>query len=60
MTDINQELEQIATEEFYDDDALEEAAGPLDVKGNPRQAMVGAAPAQKEDKISTNPITRSF
>jgi len=53
MTDINQELEQIATESFYDDDTLDEATGPLDVKGNPRQPTVGAAPAQKEDKIAS-------
>jgi len=52
MTDINQELEQIATESFYDDDTLDEATGTLDVKGNPRQPTVGAAPAQKEGKIS--------
>ena len=53
MTDINQELEQIATESFYDDDTLDEATGTLDVKGNPRQPTVGAAPAQKEDKIAS-------
>ena len=52
MTDINTELERIATESFYDEDTLDEAQDTLDVKGNPRQAMVGAAPAQKEDKIS--------
>ena len=52
MTDINTELERIATESFYDEDTLDEAQDNLDVKGNPRQAMVGAAPAQKEDKIS--------
>ena len=53
MTDINQELERIATESFYDDDTLDEATGSLDTKGNPRQPTVGAAPAQKEDKISS-------
>ena len=52
MTDINTQLGRIATESFYDDDTLDEATDTLDVKGNPRQAMVGAAPAQKEDKIS--------
>ena len=52
MTDINQELERIATESFYDDDTLDEATDTLDTKGNPRQPTVGAAPAQKEDKIS--------
>ena len=36
MTDINTELEQIATESFYDDDTLDEATGPLDTKGDPR------------------------
>ena len=49
MTDINQELEQIAAEVFVDEDDLEEA---LDSKGDPRAPMKGAAPAQKEDKIS--------
>ena len=53
MTDINTELERIATESFYDEDTLDEAQDTLDVKGNPRQAMVGAAPAQKEDKIAS-------
>ena len=53
MTDINTELERIATESFYDEDTLDEAQDNLDVKGNPRQAMVGAAPAQKEDKIAS-------
>jgi len=53
MTDINQELERIATESFYDEDTLDEATGTLDVKGNPRQPTVGAAPAQKEDKIAS-------
>ena len=52
MTDINQELKRFADAEFQDD-SLDEATGPLDVKGNPRQAMVGAAPAQKEDKIAS-------
>ena len=46
MTDINTELGRIATESFYDEDTLDEAQDTLDVKGNPRQAMVGAAPAQ--------------
>ena len=49
MTDINQELEQIAAEVFVDDSELDEA---LDTKGDPRAALKGAAPAQKEDKIS--------
>ena len=53
MTDINTELEQIATESFYDDDTLDEATGPLDTKGDPRAPMKGAAPAQKEDKIAS-------
>ena len=53
MTDINTELERIATESFYDEDTLDEAQDTLDVKGNPRQATVGAAPAQKEGKISS-------
>ena len=52
MTDINQELKRFADEEFQDD-SLEEATGTLDVKGNPRQPTVGAAPAQKEDKIAS-------
>ena len=46
MTDINTELKRFADEEFQDD-SLDEATGTLDVKGNPRQATVGAAPAQK-------------
>ena len=49
MTDINQELEQIAAEVFVDESDLDEA---LDTKGDPRAPMKGAAPAQKEDKIS--------
>jgi len=49
MTDINQELEQIAAEVFVDESDLEEA---LDTKGDPRAPMKGAAPAQKEDKIA--------
>ena len=53
MTDINTELEQIATESFYDDDTLDEATGPLDTKGDPRAPMKGAAPAQKEGKIDS-------
>ena len=53
MTDINTELERIATESFYDEDTLDEATGPLDTKGDPRAPMRGAAPAQKEDKIAS-------
>jgi len=53
MTDINTELERIATESFYDEDTLDEATGPLDTKGDPRAPMKGAAPAQKEDKIAS-------
>ena len=53
MTDINTELGRIATESFYDDDTLDEATDTLDTKGNPRQPAVGAAPAQKEGKISS-------
>ena len=53
MTDINTELGRIATESFYDDDTLDEATDTLDTKGNPRQPTVGAAPAQKEGKISS-------
>ena len=49
MTDINQELEQIAAAVSVDEDELEEA---LASKGDPRAPMKGAAPAQKEDKIS--------
>ena len=49
MTDINQELEQIAAEVFVDESDLDEA---LDTKGDPRAPMKGAAPAQKEDKIA--------
>ena len=52
MTDINTELERIATESFYDEDTLDEATGALDTKGDPRAPMKGAAPAQKEDKIA--------
>ena len=52
MTDINTELKRFADEEFQDD-SLDEATGTLDVKGNPRQPTVGAAPAQKEDKIAS-------
>ena len=51
MTDINQELEQIAAEVFVDDSELDEA---LDTKGDPRAPMKGAAPAQKEGKISSD------
>ena len=51
MTDINQELEQIAAEVFVDESELDEA---LDSKGDPRAPMKGAAPAQKEDKISSD------
>jgi len=50
MTDINQELEQIAAEVFVDESDLDEA---LDTKGDPRAPMKGAAPAQKEGKISS-------
>ena len=53
MTDINTELGQIATESFYDDETLDEATDTLDTKGSPRQPTVGAAPAQKEGKISS-------
>jgi len=49
MTDINTELEQIAADVFGDESDLDEA---LDTKGDPRAPMKGAAPAQKEDKIS--------
>jgi hypothetical protein len=52
MTDINQELKRFADESFQDD-SLDEATGTLDTKGNPRQPTVGAAPAQKEGKISS-------
>ena len=52
MTDINTQLGQIATESFYDDDTLDEATDTLDTKGDPRAPMKGAAPAQKEGKIS--------
>ena len=52
MTDINTELKRFADESFQDD-SLDEATGTLDVKGNPRQPTVGAAPAQKEDKIAS-------
>ena len=51
MTDINQELEQIAAEVFVDEDDLGEA---LDTKGDPRAPTKGAAPAQKEGKISSD------
>ena len=51
MTDINQELEQIAAEVFVDESELDEA---LDSKGDPRAPMKGAAPAQKEGKISSD------
>jgi hypothetical protein len=50
MTDINQELEQIAAEVFVDESDLDEA---LDTKGDPRAPMKGAAPAQKEGKIDS-------
>ena len=49
MTDINQELEQIAADVFVDESDLDEA---LDTKGDPRAPTKGAAPAQKEDKIA--------
>ena len=52
MTEINHELERIAAESFYDDDTLDEATDTLDIKGDPRAPTKGAAPAQKEDKIS--------
>ena len=52
MTEINHELERIAAESFYDDDTLDEATDTLDTKGDPRAPMKGAAPAQKEGKIS--------
>ena len=50
MTDINTELERIADETLGN--PLEEAQDNLDSKGNPRAAMKGAAPAQKEAKIA--------
>ena len=50
MTDINTELERIADETLGN--PLEEAQGSLDSKGDPRAAMKGAAPAQKEAKIA--------
>ena len=53
MTDINQELEQIAAEVFVDPSDLDEATDTLDTKGDPRAPMKGAAPAQKEGKISS-------
>ena len=53
MTDINTELEQIAAEIFTDESELEEATDSLDTKGDPRAPMKGAAPAQKEGKISS-------
>jgi len=51
MTDINQELEQIAAEIFVDESELDEATDTLDTKGDPRAPMKGAAPSQKEAKI---------
>jgi len=51
MKDINTELEQIAAEVFMDESELEEATDSLDTKGDPRAAMKGAAPSQKEAKI---------
>ena len=50
MTDINTELERIADETLGN--PLEEAQDGLDSKGNPRAAMKGAAPAQKEATIA--------
>ena len=50
MTDINTELERIADETLGN--PLEEAQDGLDTKGNPRAAMKGAAPAQKEATIA--------
>jgi len=52
MTDINTELKRFADESFQDD-SLDEATGPLDVKGDPRAPMKGASPAQKEGKIAS-------
>jgi len=53
MTDINTELEQIAAEVFMDESDLEEATDTLDTKGDPRAPLKGAAPSQKEGKISS-------
>ena len=50
MTDINTELERIADETLGN--PLEEAQGDLDSKGDPRAAMKGATPAQKEAAIA--------
>ena len=50
MTDINTELERIADETLGN--PLEEAQDGLDTKGNPRAAMKGATPAQKEAAIA--------
>jgi|TARA_B100002003_G_scaffold248537_1_gene282579 hypothetical protein len=50
MTDINTELERIADETLGN--PLEEAQDGLDSKGDPRAAMKGAAPAQKEATIA--------
>jgi len=50
MTDINTELERIADETLGN--PLEEAQGSLDSKGDPRAPMKGAAPSQKEAKIT--------
>ena len=50
MTDINTELERIADETLGN--PLEEAQDSLDTKGDPRAAMKGAAPAQKEAAIA--------
>ena len=51
MTDINTELERIADETLGN--PLEEAQENLDTKGDPRAAMKGAAPAQKEAAIAS-------
>ena len=53
MTDITNELEQIASEVFVDESELDEATDTLDTKGDPRAPMKGAAQAQKEGKISS-------
>jgi len=53
MTDITNELEQIASEVFVDESELDEATDTLDTKGDPRAPMKGAAPAQKEGAISS-------
>ena len=50
MTDINTELERIADETLGN--PLEEAQDNLDSKGDPRAAMKGATPAQKEAAIA--------